>query len=143
MDLPFNLIVLKVFHAQKNRIRPLIAEIGLSPGQPKILGFLTVHDNCRQKKLAESCDIDPATISKLLDHMAEKELIIRTGVPGDRRASGIRITPKGRAVHELLAERFEQVNVLSLSGFSEAEKNEFKAYLRRMYRNLTGMPMPD
>ena len=44
MKTPFHLILLKAFHAQRNRVRPSMAEIGLSPGQPKILSHLASHD---------------------------------------------------------------------------------------------------
>lgn len=52
MKTPFHLIILKAFHAQRNQVRPYMAELGLSPGQPKILGFLTLRDRCMQKELA-------------------------------------------------------------------------------------------
>ena len=46
MKIPFNLIVLKTFHAQKNKVRPLMNAIGLSPGHPKVLTFLALHGAC-------------------------------------------------------------------------------------------------
>ena len=48
MDVPFSIALLKAYHAQNNVFRPMIAELGLSVGQPKILGFLTRHDGCLQ-----------------------------------------------------------------------------------------------
>ena len=141
MKIPFNLLVLKVFNAQKNRIRPLILEIGLSPGQPKILHFLALHDNCRQKELADACDIDPATISKLLNNMEENRLIVRNDVDGDKRAAGIGITARGRRIYRELAARFEAVNAISLQNFSAEEQRQFEIYLCRMYENLTGNRM--
>ena len=140
-EIPFNLAVLKVYHAQKNRIRPLVTEVGLSPGQPKILTYLAVRGNSRQKELAEFCDIDPATISKLLDPMIEAGLVVRTGVDGDRRAANIGLTPKGLELRRRISEKFEAVNAVSLRGFTPQERAAFRAYLRRMYENLTGSPL--
>ena len=77
MKIPFNLIVLKTFHAQKNKVRPLMNAIGLSPGQPKVLTFLALHGACLQKDLAAACDIEPATISKLLNLLEEKGYLER------------------------------------------------------------------
>ena len=37
--------------------------------------------------------------------------------------------------------RIEKINSDALRDFSEAERQEFERYLRRMYRNLTGMPL--
>ena len=72
MDVPFSIALLKSYHAQNNVFRPMIAELGLSVGQPKILGFLARHDGCMQKDLAAMCDIEPATISRLLDKMDKR-----------------------------------------------------------------------
>lgn len=139
MKLPFNLLILKVFHAQKNQVRPKMTEIGLSPGQPKVLTFLALHGPCLQKKLADACDIEPATISKLLHSLEELELIERNNRPGDRRATEIKLTQAGQELFENeIAGRIDAINTTSLSGFSEHEREQFILYLKRMYRNLTG-----
>ena len=139
MELPFNLLILKVFHAQKNQVRPKMTEIGLSPGQPKVLTFLALHGPCLQKKLADACDIEPATISKLLHSLEELELIERNNRPGDRRATEIKLTQAGQELFENeIAWRIDEINTTSLSGFSENEREQFILYLKRMYRNLTG-----
>lgn len=139
MELPFNLLILKVFHAQKNQVRPKMTEIGLSPGQPKVLTFLALHGPCLQKKLADACDIEPATISKLLHSLEELELIERNNRPGDRRATEIKLTQAGQELFENeIAWRIDAINTTSLSGFSEHEREQFILYLKRMYRNLTG-----
>ena len=100
MDVPFSIALLKAYHAQNNVFRPMIAELGLSVGQPKILGFLTRHDGCMQKELAAMCDIEPATISRLLDKMEADGLISRQTVAGNKRATAISLTPSGYARHE-------------------------------------------
>ena len=89
--MPFNLLILKAFHAQKNHIRPLMAAIGLSPGQPKVLSFLAVHQECLQKDLAAACDIEPPTISRMLDNLEKKRLIVRTAPADDRRALTVKL----------------------------------------------------
>ena len=141
MHIPFNLILLKVLNAQKKRIRPLMDAIGLSPGQPKVLTFLALHGPCLQKHLADRCDIEPATVSRLLNNLEEQQLISRTPQTGDRRAVLVALTPTGEALAvQEVAVRYEQVNSCSLSGFSEEEKRQFSEYLKRMYGNLTGTP---
>ncbi len=142
MEIPFNLLVLKVFHAQKNKVRPLMAEIGLSPGQPKVLTFLSIHGNCLQKELAAACDIEPTTISKMLNSLEENGLICRSALEGDKRAAVIGLTDKGRTlVRQEILPRYNSVNTLSLTDFSPDETQRFEEYLRRMYANLTGTPL--
>ena len=119
MDVPFSIALLKAYHAQNNVFRPMIAELGLSVGQPKILGFLTRHDGCMQKELAAMCDIDPATISRLLDKMEADGLISRQTVAGNKRATAISLTPSGYARHEASREMRRQLEETELAGFSE------------------------
>lgn len=128
----------KTFHAQKNKIRPGMTEIGLSPGQPKILHYLSRTNNCMQKEIAAALDIEPATVSQLLNKMVSSGLIQRSDSAERRRAECISITEKGRALYErwdLLGSRVEEA---ALQGFSPDERERFLGYLCRMYRNLTG-----
>ena len=142
MEIPFNLLVLKVFHAQKNRVRPLMAEIGLSPGQPKVLTFLSLHGKCLQKELAAACDIEPTTISKMLNSLEDRGLICRSALAGDKRAAIIGLTDQGQTlVKEEILPRYNSVNTISLTDFPPDEKRRFEESLRRMYANLTGTPL--
>ena len=138
MDVPFSIALLKTYHAQNNVFRPMIAELGLSVGQPKILGFRTRHDGCMQKDLSAMCDIEPATISRLLDKMEADGLITRKAVAGNKRATAISLTPSGYARHEASMELRRQLEEMELSGFSEEEKALFYQFLVRLYKNLTG-----
>ena len=47
----------------------------LGPGQPKILDYLGLHDGSVQRRIAQGCQIDPATLTGLLTRMEEKQLI--------------------------------------------------------------------
>lgn len=141
MNIPFHLILLKAFSAQRNTIRPQMANLGLSPGQPKILNILAMRGKCLQKDLAESCDVEPATVSKLLNSMEKNDLIARSSVPGNKRAIEIAITPKGTRLQKEITLICAQIEEKALKNFSETERENFETYLCRMYHNLTGKEM--
>ena len=67
MKVSFYMLLYRAFHAQRKCLRPFMAELGLAPGQPKVLLYLAGHDGCMQKDVAEHCDIEPATTSRVLD----------------------------------------------------------------------------
>ena len=138
MKTPFHLLLIRTYHAQKNRLRPEMAGIGLSPGQPKILNRLMEKDCCMQKELAESCDIQPATVSRMLDTMEPAGLVCRQVEAPRRRAASVAITEAGREAHRQWQAICGRVGEVSLAGFTEEERQQFAEYLRRMYRNLTG-----
>lgn len=136
MKIPFHLLILKAFNAQKNKVRPYMASLKLTTGQPKILSFLTLHDGCMQRELAAYCDIEPATVSRLLNYMEQSGLIERHVDEKNRRVVRIFLTEKGRKTYRQMEFYFQKVNQRSLMGFSEEEKEQFMDYLLRMHQNL-------
>lgn len=128
----------RTYHAQKNRTRPGMAEIGLSPGQPKVLTYLTRHNHCMQKEIATALDIEPATVSQIVNNMAQSDLIRRSDPVERKRAESISITARGRELYEEWRRLCGEVEEVSLRGFTPDERERFLDYLCRMYRNLTG-----
>lgn len=40
MERTFHMLLYRAFHAQRNFLRPSLGELGLGPGQPKLLNYL-------------------------------------------------------------------------------------------------------
>lgn len=138
LQIPFHVMIVKALSAQKGAVSPYLAREGLSPGQPKILSYLIQHDQCRQRDLAAYYNIEPATVSRILSNMEEKELIRREDRQGDKRSATVAITEKGRRVFARMQVHFSEIEQRELEGFSDEETALLKNFLRRMYRNLTG-----
>lgn len=137
MKTSFHTLLFKTFHAQRNQIRPYMHDIGLSSGQPKVLGYLLEHDDVMQKDVAKYCDIEPATVSKMLEPMEKNQLIIRKAVTGNRRAGCISISEKGKTAYETWKVHCTNVEEKMLQDFSEEERQQFISFLSRAYVNLT------
>ncbi len=125
-------------HAQKNKLRPKMVTIGLSPGQPKILTYLTRNNCCMQKEIAIALDIEPATVSQLLNNMAQAGLIRRSALAERKRAESVSITDKGREAYQKWQRICTEIKEVSMRGFTPEEQDQFLRYLSRMYQNLTG-----
>lgn len=134
MKQAFHLLMYKAFQAQRNKIRPFMNRIHLTSGQPKVLNYLQTHGACNQRELAQACDIEPATISRILDNMENNELITRSAV--DKRSYAIAITHKGEEALGKWLVHCHKVEDIALKDFSEVEKQQFRNYLERMYVNL-------
>lgn len=130
-------ILMKTYHAQRARIRPYMNDIGLSAGQPKILNYLVAHPKCSQKEIALGCDIEPATVSKLLDTMEMQGLVERRKTQSDRRSFAIVISERGELAQKTWRAHCLDVEADALHDFSEEEKEQLRKYLCRMYKNLT------
>jgi len=138
MKSQLHMALYSTFHAQKNKLRPGMAAIGLSAGQPKVLAYLSRQNNCMQKDIAAALDIEPATVSQILNNMNQAGLIKRSEPAERKRAESVSITEKGSIWHDKWHVVCKDVEDISLQGFSENEKEQFLDYLSRMYRNLTG-----
>jgi DNA-binding MarR family transcriptional regulator len=138
MTIQLYMALYRTFHAQKNRIRPGMTEIGLSPGQPKVLRYLSQTDCCMQKDIAAALDIEPATVSQILSNMEQDGLVKRSGCAERKRADSVTITEKGMEAYEKWLKLCLAVEKDALNGFSESERQQFIDYLCRMYGNLTG-----
>ena len=138
MQIPFHVMVTTALLAQRNAVSPYLAKEGLSPGQPKILAYLIQHDQCKQRDLADYYNIEAATVSRILSNMEEKGLIRRESRPGEKRAATVAITDEGKRIFARMQVHFKEVERRELEGFSEEEQALLRAFLQRLYQNLTG-----
>lgn len=131
------MLVFKVFHAQRKQIRTNMDDYGLFPGQPKVLRYVSIHEDCKLKDIAEECDIECATASKILTGLEDSGMLTRCVDQTNKRALKVRITKRGKHALALWNTHCAQVEQKALTGFSEEERNQFKSYLCRMYENLS------
>lgn len=138
MKTPFYFIMFKAFHAQRKQIRKNMDKFNLSPGQPKVLMYISSHNDCMLKDIANHCDVEPATVSKLLNALEQNGMLIREIVENNKRALRLSITKKGESALKQWNVHCHEVEQSALNGFSDDEKAKFKEYLCRMYHNLSG-----
>ena len=71
-------------------------KLGYSPGQPKVLEYLSKYEGSDQKTIAAYCEIEQATVGSILLRMENTGLIERRQAPGNRRSLYVYLTDKGR-----------------------------------------------
>ena len=126
-------------HANLNRwILNEAAELGLSPGQPKVLECLMERGESNQKTIADYCEIEQATVGSILTRMERDGLIVRSQREGNRRSLYVSLTPKGRAMGERMAAVFCRADVLAAAGLSEEERILLPVLLEQVYCAVAG-----
>ena len=86
--------------------------------------------------LAKILLLDDSTMTRQVAALADKELVERTPIPGDRRAGLIAATPRGEALmRDMLALRRERVGRY-ISGWQPAERETFGRLLGRLNAEL-------
>ncbi|MCD8372550.1 MAG: MarR family transcriptional regulator [Clostridia bacterium] len=113
------------------------AELGLSPGQPKILDYLSGHEGSDQKTIAAYCEIEQTTVGSILTRMEKADLIERRQKDGNRRSIYIYLTEKGRRAAEKMESVFKRADELALKGLTEDEAAQLKYYLNKICTTLT------
>ena len=113
-----------------------ITDTELTPGQPKILDYLLLHDGAVQKEIAEACHIEPATITSVLLGMENKGLIVRKNVNGNRRSLYVYLTEKGKSLAQQVELTFGMIEEKALSGFGSDEREMLTGFLTRINKNL-------
>jgi DNA-binding MarR family transcriptional regulator len=114
-----------------------LMETGLTPGQPKILEYLSIHDGSIQKDIAFGCQIDPATLTGILSIMEDKGLIERRIMNGNHRSSYVYLTEGGREKAEKVAETFLRVETEVFHGIDKDEREQFMRTFYKICSNMT------
>ncbi|MFL6801405.1 MAG: MarR family winged helix-turn-helix transcriptional regulator, partial [Sphingomicrobium sp.] len=70
------------------------ASLGVTGAQWKVLFKLTLKPGLRQTDLADLLDIEPITLTRIIDRLQEAGLVERTPDPADRRAWRLHVTAK-------------------------------------------------
>ena len=111
-------------------------KFGLSQAQWMTLFRIYRQEGVKQITLAESMEIQPITLARLIDSLEEADLVDRRRDPEDRRAFRIYLTEKAQPfldeVQPLLAETREAAMV----GFTEQEKSDLLQKLDLIKKNL-------
>ena len=85
--------------------------------------------------LARGMECDTGSMTRMLDRLEAKELIIRTRSTDDRRRVQLELTESGKRLAERLVAAIVKVLNRHLDGFTVDELSLFKSFLRRMLAN--------
>jgi DNA-binding MarR family transcriptional regulator len=131
-----HMTLIRLSKTHRRRAHGEFSKLGITEGQPKILDFLSVNDGCIQREIANSCNIEPATVTSILGIMEKAELIYRNQDPKDKRVLKVFLTEKGKMAQTEVEKIFNQIDMECFEGFSEEEKDETIKILNRLYENM-------
>ena len=135
-DVTIDFLVAQVGRLHHKRAHALLEELGLYHGQPRLLLALWHEEGPTQSELADRLHVAPATITKMLQRMAEAGFVERQRDSVDQRLVRVYLTDAGRAVQERVQQVWAQMEREVLEGFDEEERRQLRAYLLRILENL-------
>ena len=89
-------LLLKAHNVSTRQIMAQTTQLGLTPGQPKVLEYLLEHDGACARAICQEFAIDKSTMASILPRMEKAGLVRREASETDRRSSLIWLTDKGR-----------------------------------------------
>ncbi|MEO9475170.1 MAG: MarR family transcriptional regulator [Cyclobacteriaceae bacterium] len=110
--------------------------LGVTIDQWVLLKIVQMKDGISQRELADTSFRDGASITRSLDLLEKKGLILRNPIPENRRQYSITLCEKGEIFIETHMEMIERHRKQFVNGFSPEEINLLKGYLNRIMKNL-------
>lgn len=122
--------MLKTYADQRAR------QFGISRAQWGVLVRLDRSEGLKQTELAEMLDLQPISLTRLLDRLAENGLIERRADPNDRRANRLYLTPAARPLLTELADLGHDMMNAVLEGLDDEASARLLRDLGTMKDNL-------
>ena len=122
--------LLKTYADQRAR------QFGISRAQWAVLIRIDRNEGLKQTELADMLDLQPITLTRLLDRLCDSGLIERRSDPNDRRAKRLFLTAAARPMLEQLGALGEDMMTTALAGVSRETVEQIVAQLAVVKENL-------
>ena len=123
-------------HIHRRIIQAKMDQEGISWGQPPVLMYLSDHDGCIQRDIAQNCHIKAATVSSVLDNMEQSGYIQRCSMAGDRRVQQVFLTATGREKGRMVRESILTFEQRCLQDIAPEDVAVFRSVLSKIIANL-------
>src|SRR4051812_20108897 len=112
------------------------AQYGITRAQWAVMARLERNEGLNQAELAEILDLQPITLTRLLDRLSDSGLIERRPDPDDRRANRLFLTAGARPLLQRLANLSEELMATALAGIDRGTIAMMMPHLSTMKENL-------
>lgn len=123
----------KAAHRMRSELDRVASDAGLSDVRDWIvLASLNEGVQCTQLELSRLLGLDKTTLISVLDRLEQRELIVRTADPSDRRVRIPRITAAGRRVQATFAADRDAAEAQMLAGIEPEQRVMLVALLTQI-----------
>jgi DNA-binding MarR family transcriptional regulator len=122
-------------HALRKAFDRRAVGLGVTRAQWKVLLKLSRHPDQRQVELADMLDIEPITLTRMVDRLEEAGLVERVADPADRRAWRLRVTATAQPLIEKLKAVGADLAADAFSGIDPKDIEITRQVLARIREN--------
>jgi DNA-binding MarR family transcriptional regulator len=120
-----------------------VRNLGLTGPQARLLLALERNPGENQVFYAERLEIEPITLTRIIDRLEDAGWVKRQSDPADRRARILHLTDKSRGIVIALRASVEALFDDMLEGFDAAERASFAQMLDQIAANLAAARLPE
>lgn len=110
---------------------------GITALQWRLITYLKRHEGVRQGPLAELIEVEPITLSRMVDRLVEAELVERRADPADRRAWQLYLTPRAGDLLNGMRPIAHALTAEAIEGLSATEVEQLSDLVERVRANLS------
>ncbi|MEU0396728.1 MarR family winged helix-turn-helix transcriptional regulator [Streptomyces sp. NPDC006208] len=114
----------------------LLKDLGLYPGQEFLMMQLWGAGPVRQSELIKAVDLDPSTVTKMLQRLEQTGHVRRRPDPDDRRAVVVEATERSCALLADMSAAWTELEQHTLAGLDENERRELARLLGKVEASL-------
>ncbi|MEV6698869.1 MarR family winged helix-turn-helix transcriptional regulator [Streptomyces sp. NPDC051453] len=118
----------------------LLRGLGLYPGQEFLMMHLWDKGPVRQSELIKAVDLDPSTVTKMLQRLEQAGHVRRCPDPRDRRAVLVETTDASCGLLGDVQHKWGDLEDHTLRGLDEEERTELLRLLAKVEANLCSDP---
>jgi len=113
----------------------MLAQLGVSPSQYKVLMALAETGPAGQQRLAELVEVDPRNAVPIIDALAGRGFVAREVDAGDRRRRVVALTSQGRRLAGELASVGAEIEADFLRALSGPDQDALRRLLRTLLQS--------
>lgn len=132
--LPFE--IAETAHALRRSFDRRAATLGVTRAQWKVLFRLSRTPGLRQVELADKLDVEPITLSRIIDRLADAGLVERVPDPSDRRAWRLQVTEAAQPLIAKLRKLADGLIDDAFKGLGDEELELMRGKLALVRENL-------
>lgn len=124
----------RVKHYAQQKFKEL--KFNVTVDQWLVMKHLYENEGMKQNVLAEILFKDNPTLTRIIDLLCEKGLVIRKQHPSDRRSFHVVLTRRGRSRVEQMKPKIRKIRLKAWEGLSKDDFKRFQNVLETIYKNL-------
>jgi DNA-binding MarR family transcriptional regulator len=124
-------------HALRKAFDRRACGLGVTRAQWKVLFKLSRHPGLRQNELADLLEVEPITLSRIIDRLEEGAFVERVADPTDRRAWRLHVTAQGQPLVAKLQRIADQMTGEAFAGIDPKDIEITRQVLARARENAS------